>query len=101
MLAHADHVSVCVFYTGKAPLQSCTLDAGHGTVPAALLSGLEGGSSSSGGSASAGQGRGLPRMITSRALAATVWVLSFFVAFWSVVRTQPTALCQPQPCATL
>ena len=87
MLAHADHVSVRVFYTGKAPLQPCALDTGHGTVPAALLSDLEGGGSfSSSDVTPTSPGRGLPRMIASPSLALTVWVLSFFVAFWCAVR---------------
>jgi hypothetical protein len=88
LLAHASDIDIRIFYTGKTPLQACTLDVSHGAT--ASSHSLEDGRSNGIDSElamDAAPRAALPRMIESRALELTVWILAFFVGYWSIVRS--------------
>ena len=93
LLPYAAAITVLVYYTGAAPLQPQTLAAAHvgGTdaVDAELGQGKAKSASSElddkhrSGSLTAAA---LPKLVSSRALALTVWIVCLATAFWSVVR---------------
>lgn len=88
LLDHTNVIALRIFYTGKAALKPCTLEPAHSLVPLSPSYDIESSAGSEGVtqpfSSTLGPAK-LPRMVASRALALTVWVLTFFVAYWSLV----------------
>jgi hypothetical protein len=90
LLDHAPHITLRIFYTGKLALQPCTLEPTCGLTPPVPAGDIELGSSSGSSNVAvsyAPASAKLPAMVASRSLALTVWILTFFVGLWGLVRS--------------
>jgi hypothetical protein len=88
LLDNATHITVCIFYTGKLALQPCTLEPTCALAPPVPAGDIELGSTSGSSNVAisyAPASAKLPAMVASRALALTVWILTFFVGLWGQV----------------
>ena len=93
LLPYTAAITICVYYTGAAPLQPQTLTAAHAGGTDAADAELGQGKTKSASSefddahrSGSVAAAALPKLVSSRALALTVWIVCLVTAFWSVVR---------------